>query len=242
MQIAQLTDDDRATLRAQYASRYPEVATIKVPGEGGGDVSLQVVIGNPSGACSLPAGAPISPAWKRAIGVTMKVNADDDDGALLAADCLLWPNRKTWDSYVETWPAIEGRLLTAVRQKIGGTSEFVSEVAPGDALPESIASALSANARSVARKLTPRGAVMFVALQPPEPAPWRSFVDLIKKPDADPISLVNDIVRMSVKAVTRGDSAATFDDLLRWPGLILVLLAEISVQAGAAAKIELGEL
>src|SRR5687768_6628928 len=111
--------DERALLKAEHAHRFPELATLSLTGDGGAPVSLPIVLGNPSGACQMPVGAPVSPAWSTLVRASLGI-ADEvgDVAAQLATDCVLWPDRATWARHTTRWPALPQSVADEIRNKV----------------------------------------------------------------------------------------------------------------------------
>lgn len=242
MQIKPPSPAEYAELAAQHAHRHPEKRQLSMPGPGGKPVSIPFVIGNPLGACSLPEGEKTTPWWNAAVAINMKLRREEpQDTDRLIDECVLWPDRKTYRELVQRWPGLPTSLLTIVREKYGGDANAIGEHTTDEALPPSVAAALAGDENATARILKFRGASFAVAIAPPDATAWRMFVEAIKKPGAKVSDLASEISAPSVLAaadLSTGKETTFADIAVRWPGIVIAVVATAGVLAGNAAKEE----
>lgn len=243
------SSEERARIRSEHAHRFPELATLRLPGDRGAVVSISTVIANPSGACDMPEGAKSMPAWSALLRAALNLAAEPGDmGAMLAADCLLYPEPAVWAGYRKRWPEINQSLAREIQNKIGGSRGTLSEPFAVDEPPALVTAALDADASRAWYYLQPRQSVRYaIALHPLTSATWRALEQKLAKRAADPWPTVRDVAVKSVAACAQevdGEwcvvSAAGM--LERFPALAAFIVGKLSDLAGATAKAELGEL
>ncbi len=237
MEIRYPSDEEVAETLSDKAYRFPEKAGVTLPGDGGVPVRVPLILGNPSGACKLPPGMPPMPAWRMSVAATLKLRADGDGVAdQLAADCVLWPDQRSWNALVNRWPALPGLVLATIRKKYGGDVALLKAV-PQDEKPEGeIAVALAAHPHAVRRRFSPLGTAFEIVVDPPQSGAWRGFVDAVTAKDADAWVRASEMASACV--VASGMPFATAID--RWPGLALLVVNLIGELIGASAEVELG--
>lgn len=233
--------DELARIMDEHAHRFPETASIKVPGDGDVLVKLPLLLGIPTGALPVDkdgktlTGTPVSSAWSNAVAARLKFRADDDaTGGRLVADCVLWPSPSMWREWCAEWAAIDGAASRLVALKIGSYLDVIQEPADGEKPPAGIAP----SARGVWRVLTPQGKRFDVAIEPPDSTAWRLFVKAALAPGEDVARRAREIVEASVTGFAPG---TLLDALDRYPGLVMALLAQSAYLAGVGAEVTLGE-
>lgn len=245
MNISPPPVEELARLLSTHAHRHPQKAKITVPGDGGRPVVLAVLLGNPSGACRMPAGARPTGAWEKVVAATFGLCADGPEILQqLIADSVLWPDAGTLAQWQARWPALAVALRQPVRAKCGAALSQIEQPDLDEEPPPAIAETQAAAPEIAWRRLRPtRADVLAVAIAPPDPALWTLFQEAVKKPDAAVWQSVREMAEASVKACVRADGgAAPLAQILdRWPGLALLLVATVGQLAGAAAEVELGE-
>lgn len=235
MQIALPSADEVAKLVAQYAYRYPQKAKVPVMGDGGERVMLPLLLGVPSGACRLPSGVKASPAWRVIVEGLLSQNLDGSAiSEALVADCVLWPEPKTFALWRDRWPGLGGDVGLAVLRMVGGMSTAIEEPSAVEEPPAPIASLLEQHPRAVWRRLRPPGATFDVVIDTPDSVKFDAFTDAIGKSDADKPALVRDFAEACLLAPI-GDA---FD---RFPGLAILVAAQARRLGGAQGEIALGE-
>jgi hypothetical protein len=209
------------------ASRFPEKAAIGgLLGDGGARVTLPIILANPRDG---------SPAFNEGIAVALNFRPNQDPtGEELVKECLLWPPRTVWNDWRARWAAIDGRVVLALGRKLGSTLAVLSAPESDAALPEGIAPSPA----GVCRIFTPAGAPkpIYVAIEPPDDAVWRMFVNAATKPDAEVFKISRDLALGCIKASTM-PAEAMFD---RWPGLVVATVSVLAELAGTGAEVELG--
>lgn len=244
MQIPQLDDATLATVRRTQAHRFPQVATLRPPAARGvGAVEIKIVLGNPSGACAMPAGATVSPAWSQYVFPALS-SAPDPKGLadLLARDMVIWPNALVVDEMLSEWPALGQTIARLAASKIGRT--LVSDPQPFEKPPEYVADALEARPRSTWRWVRPpKGAAASLVVDAPSAFSFQTFGDEMRDPAADHWRVVREFVAGCVPLVFDEHGHPTSLDAMiqRWPGLAISLAKEAAVLGGVGATAELGE-
>ncbi len=244
MQIKPPDELEYAALVADLGYRYPEKARITLPGDGGVPIALPFVLGNPTGACALPAGIKASPAWNKAVAVALRLEPDDGTHSdRLVDDCVLFPDRKTLRECVQRWPGLYVSLIKAVRQKSGSSVDVISEPDDAEMLPAVVASAIEQNPSATARLLQVRSEKYAIAIQVPQAIPWKMFVDAVNKPNAKVAELATEIALTSVIACGNLDTGKSIEFSAiaeQWPGVLVAVVSATSKLAGAAAAVEVG--
>jgi hypothetical protein len=239
------TDGELAALKAQHAHRFPIPARFTVTGDDDADVSLPVLLGNPSGACKMPLNAPVSSAWDATVAATFKMRPDSESSAAeLAADCVLFPDAVTWQAWAARWPALPDVVMLAVRRKTASSLASLVEPARETPRPSHVREALTANPGSVWRTVKPSGRAIDVVIAPPDAGLWQMFTDAMKKRDAKHGEIARDMALASMRAVFAEDSSPISADEIvsEWPGLSLLIGLTVSALAGLRADFELGEM
>lgn len=228
-------------LQQQHAHRYPRPIRATVTGDNDKPVTLQLLIGLPTGALPPLPGVVASPAWGDAIASAFKVrehSADVDDE--LVIDCILWPPAATFAQWLMRWPGITTPLLGVVRRHAGADLGQISK--PTIKPPPLIATALGADARASWRRFSPPGEVLDLAILPASRTAWSGTIDALRARDANVPKLCRQTAE-SVIAVcvstTRGP-VPRGEALDRWPGLGVLALLVCSELAGVAAEIDEG--
>jgi hypothetical protein len=236
MDIAEPTLEEREAIKATQAHRFPELRYFPKPGDDGEPIKLPVILGNPSGACQMPEGAYISKAWAQAVATTF--NPGKFDHAPLVADCVLWPDPRTWASWTQRWPALASSVRPALARKYGGSPALISEPGPEITAPAEIAAAQAANPAATWLRFSPKGAVVDLVIKSPSSSTWAMFTDAMKQPGAASWKLALELAL----AVTVASTKPIGEVIARWPGLPLLIVHEASYLAGLATEFEEGEL
>lgn len=244
MEIKKPTDAEVELLLVEHAHRHPEKARFAVVGDGGAEVLLPVLLGNPSGACKMPAGKPATSSWDDVVSSTFKMRPDaESDIPALVRDCVLWPPQDVWSDWCARWAALPEVVHVAIRRK-SGWSKVVLDDPPGDLQPpDLIAMAKRRNAGAVWQQLKPPGSVLDVAISPPDSGLWRMFLDAMKRPrESRPAELARDLAASCTMILLREDGTVypTDEALDRWPGLALLIGIVASNLAGITSRYELG--
>lgn len=235
--------DDLAQLLALHAHRYPQPAHLTVIGDGGEKQRLPLILGNPTGACVMPDGEKVSPAWNTIVRSAIQQRRESGGiGEQLIKDCLLWPDRRTWATWHQRWPGIAANVLESIGKKVGQapvSATWTEEEEP----PATIAAALASRPHAVWRRIAPHGVEIHLAIDPPDGATWRLFESATAKTDADAWERVRELVEARVPAVARtdGKSIALTEMLARWPGAAISITGEILSLVGNNVEVELGE-
>ncbi len=244
MEIIRPTEAELQGLLAEHVHRFPEKARFTVVGDGGAEVTLPVLLGNPSGACKIPEGRVVSPAWGETVAATFKMRAGaETDTPALVADCVLWPPAPTWSEWTSRWAALPERVFPAIRRKTGAELDMLEDPKPGEKPPDALAGMLQRTPAAVWRRLKPPGAEFFAAIIPPDPGLWRLFVDGMKKRDEKHAQLARDLATASLLAIVNANGEAVPSETLldRWPGQALLVDLIVSHLAGLTADYALGE-
>lgn len=241
--------EERARLRQEHAHRFPETATLRLPGDRGVPVFVHTVIANPSGACDMPAGAKVIPAWSFLLRSAMSLAREPGDiAALLATDCLLYPDATTWASVRKRWPEVNRALAEEIQRKIGMSNGTRSEPFAGDLVPDAIEQALGADPTRAWYYFQPRQGVRYAAaIQPQSAAQARVQDQALAKAGADPWAIVKGAALKSMVAAVREQDGKwepvdAADIIARFPGVAIFVVGALSRLSGAAAEAELGEL
>lgn len=245
MLIPPLDDATLASVRTKHPHRFPQRATLRPPADRGtGSVEIPIVIGNPSGACRMPAGEFVSDAWGRYVLPALSSMPDPDGlGEALARDMVLWPDVATVEEIFSTWAAlpqqIAGRLLP---QKIG--RGIVADPKPTEKPVGAVAAYLAGHPRAAWRWVRPaRGDAFALVLEPPSAAEYTIFNDEMRHAGANHWELVQRFVAACVPLVVGDcDVPAPLDGLVaRYPGVAIGLAKDAAALGGIAAEVELGE-
>jgi hypothetical protein len=231
--IPELTTEIREALKRDQAHRFPDLKYFPKPGDDGKDVKLPVVLGNPSGACRMPKGARVSPAWGQKVAQTF--GAGDAEWAPLVTECVLWPEPHVWAAWLQRWPALAESVRPALVKKYGGDTDLISEPTSDVEVPDAVATRA---AGTTWMRFEPKGAVIDLVVKAPSSAQWAMFTEAMKQPDADHWTLALELATACVPASTMPVAEA----FVRWPGLALLVDREASYLAGMASKYEEGEL
>lgn len=244
MEIFKPTEAELAGLLAEHANRYPEKALIRVIGDGGVEVALPFLIGNPTGACKMSDGAHVSQAWADTVVATFKLRAGtESDVTALAADCVLWPPSATWFEWAARWAALPDRVFALIRRKVGAEMATLDEPQKDEKPPAALATVLQRNPSAVWRKLNPPGGEFCAVIAPPDPGVWRLFISAMKKRDEKHVQVARDLAEASIIAIVTasGEPAKVADVFDRWPGQPLIVGLVVSYLAGLSGDFDLGE-
>lgn len=236
MVIEELTAEVRERIKVEHAHRFPELRYFPKPDDEGGTIKLPVVIGNPTGSCKMPKGAPVSRAWAQS--VTRTFGGDRGDNAEFVRDCVLWPPPPVWAQWCHRWPALPESVRPAIVAKYGGDTDDVSEPGPDVEAPKDIAEARAANPGSLWVRFERKSACVDFVVKAPSAFQWAAFSNAMKEPNADAWALALDLALACTVAATMS-VAEVFN---RWPGLALQIDREASYLAGIRSDFEEGEL
>ena len=221
--ISRPQDDELAALLTEHAHRYPTKAALTVRGDDG-PVKLPMLLGNPSGACTMPEGVKGSPAWGDLVAFTLGMRSEPIDLAeRLAYDCVLWPSRAVLAQWFERWPGLPRNVFDLVRQKVGLSDDCCRED------PDSSEARLHVKANGVEEHT--------VELRTPGLAAWRLYKEAMRKPKADAWRLASDMVSATVKQCSPTPYASLAE---RAPGVVIVLIAYLATLVGGTQEQELG--
>lgn len=229
LEITKPTEEEFQALVAEHASRFPEKAAVNVVGDGGAAVRLPLVVGNPTPA-----------KWAEILPVLLELRPPPDDFKdLVAQSALIWPDRKTWFSWLGRWPALAASVADVAVTKIGAR---LRPATYEDAAPEGLGAVLAERREAVFRTLQTRDGFFDIALVPPTPATWRMFREALNKPKADIASVVGDACKAWVVGCVQGGQPYPWETLVeRRPLAIAPVITEISALAGATKDAQLGE-
>ena len=239
---------DEATLvalRSSHSHRFPQTGKLRPPAIGGsGTVEIQIVLGNPTGACRMPNGSVVSDVWRSFVRSAL-ARAPEPDGFAeqLSRDSLLFPDPSTINSIFETWPALATVCASLVADKVKNKMALVVP-SPAEEPPGPILEALASRPRAVWRWVRPTRADSFaIIIEPPGLAEWEIFSDEVKKPGSDNWRLACDLNASCVPLACSADgNETTLEQLvLRWPGVGIRICNEVAGLGGAGAEAELGE-
>jgi hypothetical protein len=242
MNIQEPSTEDLQVVLAAHPHRFAEVVHLTVPGARGKPQRLTFVLGNPSGACRLPPGQKPSPAWSDVVSTTLRLKKSEGSEQI-ANDCVLFPDGAAFGQWCERWPALAESVWVAARRKLGGVLESIDIPDDTETMPASFEAAWEKHPNASARRYTPRDQKLLCLIDPPSYAPWHFFLDEIRKPDADPWKLSQQMASASVRACydERAHADVAYEDVAtRWPGVPLLTMLTVYMLAGAAADIELG--
>lgn len=234
-------DDERRSLLAEHAHRFPVPCRIPVRGDHGTPVNLTFLLGNPTGALRAPPGA-VSPAFAQIIGAVTLGKTDEGDDDELVRDCVLWPDPRQLAAARGRWPGIVAELSKQIARKIG-LSESPTDVRRGEDLPASIDEALAGHPSAVVRRLMlpsdrPKPERVLVAIDTPDRLRYDAFSDAINERGADRVKLVREFADGMILAVDGMAPGALCD---RWPGAMLLCVGVALKLAGSAGAAAMGE-
>lgn len=238
MNIEPLDDATLASIRVAQAHRYPQTATLHPPGDRGvGTLAISIVIGNPSGACKMPAGMVTLPAWSQYVLAALSGTVEEDGLVeLMARDCILWPYDA--DEMLATWAAMSQSVVKVLFQKIGRYA--IQDPKAAETPPPAIASYLEEHPRATWRWVRPaRGGVFSLVVEPPRPDVYTIFSDSMRKSGTDHWGMIKEFVAGCVPFVDGDESLSAL--MGRWPGIAIALAKDIAMLGGIAAEAELGE-
>jgi hypothetical protein len=244
MQITEPTPDEVAAVFAANQHRFPEISHISVTGDRGVTVRLPFVLGNPSGACKMPAARQPSTVWNSFVSAALTRGKLPEGEEAGAQDAMLWPPPATWAQWSERWPALAGKVWTAIKRKCGAMLEGITEPDyTDDRLPDAVKAALAANPRAALRRYETHRGSFLMLVDPPPSAAWRIFTASIA-PGSEAAKSAREMAQVCTRFIFNEKSAAevSFEAMVaEWPGLAVQACLTVSVLAGAAADIELGE-
>lgn len=243
MDIIEPTQEEVAAIAATNPARVPTLIHLTVIGDRGASVRLPFVLGNPSGACGLPANKTTS-IWSSFVSAALKNGKLPEGEDAAAQDVMLWPPPAAWAQWSDRWPALSGQVWRAAKKKCGAIVEAISEPAYDDErLPDPVKAALAQFPRACLRRYQLHKASFLLLIDPPASAPWRIYLEAIRS-DKDVAKTAREMAQLCTK-FTFDDQAgapAAFEAVTaQWPGLAVQACLTISVLAGAAAGVELGE-
>lgn len=236
-----MTDAEVQALRATHAHRFPQTASLTVPGDRGAQVRLSLVVGNPTGACKMPPGEKVRSAWNDLVAAGLKMTGDLAER--VATDCLLWPDAATWATWCARWPALPSRLAaTVIAPKVGGVA--LNEPETDEAPPAALADVLAKNPAAQWYRANRDGEHFALVIAPPDPVRWRFYEEAREKKGAAVWALLRELAEAQVLACVQLPDGAPRDVVTlyeRWPGFAFFVVAVVSYLAGGAADAELGE-
>jgi hypothetical protein len=238
MIVAEPTPEVREAIKATQAHRFPELRYFPKPDDDGKPVRLPVILGNPSGACKMPSGARRSKAWEQSVAATFGATREPFDHGPLVTDCVLWPDGRTWASWLQRWPALADSIRPALVRKYGGSAEMISEPGSDEEAAPEIADAMAAHPSASWLRFTAKGTVVDLVVKAPSSSTWAMFTDAMKRPGAESWALALDLATSCTAAAT----LPAADLYVRWPGLALLVDRQASYLAGLATEYEEGEL
>jgi len=240
--------EERVRLKSEQARRFPDLVTLRLPGDGGAIVPLPLVLGNPSGVTE-PLEAAASQAWIMLLRAGLGLTKEPGDlAALLATDCVLYPSREELAAAVKRWPDLHKSIVDEVRSKIAMGATAIAAPWAGDPVPPAIAAVLANDPRRVWFHVRPRDGVRYVvALTPAEAAPWRASKKALASADADHWKVIRSLAEKSCAAcvVDKDGEWLPFDAsemIARFPGIAVRIAGKLADLAGGGAESELGEL
>ena len=243
MQFAPPSPEELVQLRAAHVHRHPQPAKFPVLAEHGERVKLPFLLGNPSGACTMPHGARVKPVWAEIVRGMATSNLDSR-AVLdpLAKDCILWPDPGTFAAWCERWPGLAGDVALGALRMVGGLVSQIVEPAAIEEPHSEVEAALEAHPRAVWRRLMPPSAIFDVIIDAPASAAYDAFSDAIRRPDEDAVQLTRDFASGQLVACFAGVKAVTAGDVFdRYPGLTIFVAAQARRLAQTQGEVELGE-
>jgi len=241
----QPSPEERARLKREHAHRFPELVTLRLPGDGGALALVPIVIGNPTG--TTPDAAP-GVAWASTIAQAVGHAVGGDRAQMNADDAILWPDAAALESLRARWHGLNASISDQLTRKIGGFSQAVVEPWAGDVTPEPLSPALEADPRRAWFHLRPRDGQHFAAvLTPPEAAAWRALQKVMRDPSEKHWPPMRRAVEKSIAAAAHEVDGAwcivpAAQILDRFPGLVGILVGKLAELIGTGAQAELGEL
>lgn len=244
MQVTEPTQEEVASILAAHPHRFPSLVHITVPGDRGVAVRLPFILGNPTGACAMPPGRPPTTIWNSFVTAALSRSALPEGEDAAAQDALLFPALETWAQWADRWPALAGQVWKATKRKCGAILDDGPDPAPEDPkLPPAMKAALERFPRAALRRYQPKGASLLFLIDPPASAAWRIFMAAVKD-NRDVARNAGEMAQVCTRAIVdekSGEEVAFEATMRRWPGLAVLACLTVSVMAGAATAIELGE-
>jgi hypothetical protein len=246
--FAAASPEERAQLKRQHAHRFPEIATLTVL-DGAARIALPFVLGNPSGACEMPAGTSPTAAW--ALSCRAGFGLAKGGPALaqaIAADCILYPAPALYGRAFERWPDLARDVADEVARKVGSSVENFTDPLAVELPPAPVADALASRPLAAWRWYVPRAGTRYaVVLEPPTGPAWRIRRDALTRPNGDVWAALRALVEPSVVLVVREvgeawESEPLGDTMRRWPGMAIGLSAALARLMGATGNADFSEL
>lgn len=231
-----------AALLVEHAHRYPEKATLTVTGDRGKPLRLPILLGNPSGACHMPAGVKPSPAWASFVrGVLTRAEAPTI-ASQIAADCVLHPAPAEWRGWCARWPGLATSLADSVLLKKLGIRSL-EELEDDEEPPATLLAVLEATPAAAWRRAQMGQAVYDLVIEPPPAPAWKFFQEAIERPKSDAWAKIRELAEAQVKAcVTEAGVVVPVAEIYdRWPGLAVRTIGVLQNLVGRSAEIEIGD-
>lgn len=228
---------DLDALLAEHGHRFPETARVPVVDDGDEDVLLPILLGSPSGACRMPEDEKPSKAWRN-----MLAGGADDINEQLARDCVLWPERATWNAWCVRWPLLADAVGTMVAHILADVQ--LSKPSIDDVAPPAIEKALTSKPHAVWRQLQVRGEKFLLVIAPPDAAAVELYHEAFNATGADRWKVALEAVNARVAACERdgdGQAMSIAEVVARWPGVAFPIVNEANRLAGARAEVLLGK-
>jgi hypothetical protein len=236
--------DEVAALIAAHASRFPEKHTLSVIGDGGKMVRLPILIANPLGAREIPKDKKTPGVWSQIVASAMRLRTEPPNVAdTLARECLLWPPAALWSQWSQRWPGLPKAVADVLTQKVGAAAISIDAPSDEEEAPVALTEALELFPRGCWRKTRPGDEILALAIVPPEAPVWRLFTEALNKPQADVWRMCWELASACTVAAAdsaSGNARAPAEVFTRWPGLVPLVIAEISALIGASVEVEAG--
>lgn len=244
MLVTEPTPEEVASIQSTHPFRFPTLIHITVPGDRGAAVRLPFVMGNPTGACAMPLGKEPTTVWNSFVTAALSQEALPEGEEAASLDCILWPAPDVVSQWFERWPALPAQTWKAAKKKCGALLEAGADPDPADAkLPSAVKAALDKNPRAALRRYNPRKESFLFLVDPPASSAWRIFMGSIRE-GKEVAKTAGEMAQVCTRFVfdeQRGMEVPFAEVTKQWPGLAVQACLTVSVMAGAATQIELGE-
>lgn len=240
--IPTMTTEERDAFLLEHAHRKPITKKMGIGADG--DV-LRLIIGTPSGACSLPVGEEPRPAWGDFLAAQFKVRSASPTLPLeMAQDVILWPAGDVVKAWTDRWPALPSRVFDLVQEKIGVGDEVLARPRPKEAPPSSIASALARANHGVWRRLKLGDRSLLLVVSSPNGAQWEAVLKGFVVPDLDVWPMAKSVASDFIKAIVdeeKGEPVSLSRVLEEKPGVAISLFGLLGQMVGLERSNDLGE-